>query len=63
MGRLDHLVEAVYERFKDRYFQGESTIQISTPLSALYVECLNRGARRAEQHQVGLPLSSLIPAN
>ncbi|TDL28675.1 hypothetical protein BD410DRAFT_893635 [Rickenella mellea] len=23
MGRLDHLVEAVYERFKDRYFQGE----------------------------------------
>ncbi|KAF8203049.1 chromatin remodeling complex protein [Pholiota molesta] len=25
MGRLDHLVEAVYERFKDRYFPGEST--------------------------------------
>ena len=25
MGRLDHLVEAVYERFKDRYFKGEST--------------------------------------
>lgn len=24
MGRLDHLVEAVYERFKDRYFEGES---------------------------------------
>ena len=24
MGRLDHLVEAVYERFKDRYFPGES---------------------------------------
>ncbi len=24
VGRLDHLVEAVYERFKDRYFQGES---------------------------------------
>jgi hypothetical protein len=23
MGRLDHLVEAVYERFKDRYFTGE----------------------------------------
>ncbi|KAF9535857.1 chromatin remodeling complex protein [Crepidotus variabilis] len=23
MGRLDHLVEAVYERFKDRYFSGE----------------------------------------
>ncbi|KAG5221534.1 transcriptional regulator family: DDT [Salix suchowensis] len=25
MGRLDHLVEAVYDRFKDRYFQHEST--------------------------------------
>lgn len=25
VGRLDHLVEAVYERFKDRYFEGEST--------------------------------------
>lgn len=24
MGRLDHLVEAVYERFKDRYFKNES---------------------------------------
>ena len=23
VGRLDHLVEAVYERYKDRYFQGE----------------------------------------
>jgi bromodomain adjacent to zinc finger domain protein 1A len=26
MGRLDHLVEAVYERFKDRYFVGESAL-------------------------------------
>lgn len=25
IGRLDHLVEAVYERFKDRYFEGERT--------------------------------------
>jgi len=25
MGRLDHLVEAVFERFRDRYFKGEST--------------------------------------
>jgi hypothetical protein len=24
MGRLDHLVEAVYDRFKDRYFEEES---------------------------------------
>jgi hypothetical protein len=26
MGRLDHLVEAVYDRFKDRYFVGESML-------------------------------------
>jgi bromodomain adjacent to zinc finger domain protein 1A len=26
VGRLDHLVEAVYERFKDRYFKGESML-------------------------------------
>ncbi|KAF8634015.1 hypothetical protein AX15_001187 [Amanita polypyramis BW_CC] len=26
MGRLDHLVEAVYERFKDRYFKGERVL-------------------------------------
>jgi hypothetical protein len=24
MGRLDHLVEAVYDRYKDRYFKDES---------------------------------------
>ena len=28
MGRLDHLVEAVYERFKDRYFKGERALWI-----------------------------------
>ena len=26
MGRLDHLVEAVYERYKDRYFRDESAL-------------------------------------
>ncbi|KAF5374801.1 hypothetical protein D9758_000115 [Tetrapyrgos nigripes] len=26
VGRLDHLVEAVYERFKDRYFKGERVL-------------------------------------
>jgi bromodomain adjacent to zinc finger domain protein 1A len=26
MGRLDHLVEAVYDRFKDRYFEDESAL-------------------------------------
>lgn len=34
MGRLDHLVEAVYERFKDRYYPDESAcstiLQVST---------------------------------
>ena len=31
MGRLDHLVDAVYERFKDRFFAGESTSSSSLP--------------------------------
>lgn len=26
VGRLDHLVEAVHDRFKDRYFKGESEL-------------------------------------
>ena len=28
MGRLVHLVEAVYDRFKDRYFVGESMLAL-----------------------------------
>lgn len=28
MGRLDHLVEAVYDRFKDRYFKDESAFTV-----------------------------------
>jgi len=28
MGRLDHLVEAVYDRFKDRYFKDESAFAV-----------------------------------
>jgi len=30
MGRLDHLVEAVYERYKDRYFRDESALLSSS---------------------------------
>lgn len=35
MGRLDHLVEAVYDRFKDRYFRDESAFVVFScaPLS------------------------------
>jgi hypothetical protein len=28
MGRLDHLVEAVYDRYKDRYFRDESAFSV-----------------------------------
>jgi bromodomain adjacent to zinc finger domain protein 1A len=35
MGRLDHLVDAVYERFKDRYFPDERTQQHSPLLSRM----------------------------
>ena len=30
MGRLDHLVEAVYDRYVNRYYKGESTFSRST---------------------------------
>jgi len=30
MGRLDHLVEAVYERYKDRYFRDESRFPVQS---------------------------------
>lgn len=33
MGRLDHLVEAVYDRFKDRYFKDESMYRYNPLLS------------------------------
>jgi bromodomain adjacent to zinc finger domain protein 1A len=32
IGRLDHLIEAVYERFKDRYFLDESELSWFTSL-------------------------------
>lgn len=34
VGRLDHLVEAVYDRFKDRYFKGECTLLAFYPPAA-----------------------------
>lgn len=35
MGRLDHLVEAVYERFKDRYYPDESE-SCSSPSASVF---------------------------
>ncbi|KAJ3753289.1 chromatin remodeling complex protein [Lentinula raphanica] len=39
VGRLDHLVESVFERFKDRYFKGE--ISINSPSPTRPGHCLN----------------------
>lgn len=36
IGRLDHLIEAVYERFKDRYFLDESELLWLNPCVASY---------------------------
>ncbi|KAG6813076.1 hypothetical protein H0H92_014135 [Tricholoma furcatifolium] len=36
MGRLDHLVEAVYERFKDRYFESESEYTYYAKVERVY---------------------------
>ena len=36
MGRLDHLVEAVYDRFKDRYFVDESMLALFPAVPCSY---------------------------
>ena len=42
MGRLDHLVEAVYDRFKDRYFEDESACHhLQTLIIVLFINILN----------------------
>jgi hypothetical protein len=51
MGRLDHLVEAVYERFKDRYFKDESTSWLY-PLLLSPNPKLFRNSRRSIWYQV-----------
>jgi hypothetical protein len=51
MGRLDHLVEAVYERFKDRYFKDEST-SLSLVLSDTPNSQISRSPGRPFGYQV-----------
>jgi len=45
MGRLDHLVEAVYERFKDRYFEDESASYRSQHRLEFYTDTEHRSGR------------------
>jgi bromodomain adjacent to zinc finger domain protein 1A len=52
MGRLDHLVEAVYDRFKDRYFVGESVFALF--LIVLCAYHVSRNRRRHIRNEVSL---------
>ena len=52
MGRLDHLVEAVYDRFKDRYFVGESKLVLF--LIVLRPYQISRNRRRHIRNEVSL---------
>jgi hypothetical protein len=52
MGRLDHLVEAVYDRFKDRYFVGESMLPLF--LIELRPYQISRNRRRHIRNEVSL---------
>ena len=52
MGRLDHLVEAVYERFKDRYFLGESMLTLFLIVLCPYQ--ISRNRRRHIRNEVSL---------
>lgn len=64
MGRLDHLVEAVYERFKDRYYPDESKLRHCLRLALTLIGSCRSNYRRARR-QVGLhhPPSILLWAN
>lgn len=52
MGRLDHLVEAVYDRFKDRYFVGESMLALFPIELSPYQ--ISRNRRRHIRNEVSL---------
>ena len=52
MGRLDHLVEAVYDRFKDRYFKGESMLALFLIILCPYQ--ISRNRRRHIRNEVSL---------
>lgn len=46
MGRLDHLVELVYERFVNRYFPGESkSVILTNPSVYISSSYILRGLR------------------
>ena len=61
VGRLDHLVEAVFERFKDRYFADESTSSSCTVSSVLIASpYLIRGFRRCTGGQVSSSLDLYV---
>ncbi|KAH9486764.1 Imitation switch two complex protein 1 [Psilocybe cubensis] len=65
MGRLDHLVEAVYERFKDRYFPGErvlidlSGVKYYARVEKVYPPKYNADAKARDAH-MDAPSSSTI---
>lgn len=57
MGRLDHLVEAVYDRFKDRYFKDESAFLSAIMSSSIHVH-LQRSSLRLRVSSKFLSASS-----
>ncbi|PPQ89585.1 hypothetical protein CVT25_012330 [Psilocybe cyanescens] len=65
MGRLDHLVEAVYERFKDRYFPGErvlidlSGIKYYARVEKVYPPKYNSDAKARDAHMDASSSSTL----
>ncbi|KDR85163.1 hypothetical protein GALMADRAFT_1322895 [Galerina marginata CBS 339.88] len=65
MGRLDHLVEAVYERFKDRYFTGErvlvdlSGVKYYARVEKVYPPKYNADAKARDAHMDAASSSTL----
>ncbi|KAK7463755.1 hypothetical protein VKT23_005692 [Stygiomarasmius scandens] len=73
VGRLDHLVEAVYDRFKDRYFKGEkvlvdlSGIKYHAMVDRVYPPKYSTDAQARDAHKgtssTGSPLDDEKPHN
>ncbi|KAJ7597210.1 chromatin remodeling complex protein [Mycena floridula] len=69
MGRLDHLVEAVFDRFKDRYFKGEkvvvdiSGVKYYARVDRVYPPKYNldQSARDAHKHSIDTPTDDEEP--
>lgn len=63
MGRLDHLVELVYDRFVNRYFAGESVSTVFSLAVNDLIPCFEpRGLRRCRRREILCSYNKGLPS-